>query len=164
MGVAVLEGSDLLYYGVKELRHHRPASSLNRATRETVASLAARFDPNVLAYEESVYVQQLSSALLRSVEREIQHAARSVGLPLVAYSPSEVRQSILGNPWATKHMIAARLAERFPELARYRTGQSVRSERYWLNMFDALAVAVAAVREFDGGAWPSGASGGVRAA
>jgi hypothetical protein len=47
-------------------------------------------------------------------------------------------------------MVAARLVERFPELERYRIGQSARSERYWLNMFDALAVAVVAVRQLDG--------------
>jgi len=39
------------------------------------------------------------------------------------------------------------LVQRFPELAGYRVNQTPRSERYWLNMFDALAVAVVAARE-----------------
>jgi Holliday junction resolvasome RuvABC endonuclease subunit len=91
-----------------------------------------QYAPTVLAYEESVYVQQTSSMLLRSVEREIRRTALTERLRTLAYTPAYVRQHICGDPWSTKHMVAARLAERFPELHRYRTGQSARSERYWL--------------------------------
>ncbi len=103
--------------------------------------------PTALAYEESVYVQQASSLLLRAQGREIQRTAKAAGLKVTAYSPSYVRQSLCGDAWATKHRVAAHLVERFPELAGYRTNQSPRSERYWLNMFDAVAVAVVCADE-----------------
>ena len=164
MGVAVLEGNDLLYYGVKELRHHRPASHLMRATRAVVTDLIERYAPTVLAYEQSVYVQQLSSALLRAVERELARTAKTSDLRVITYSPSYVRQALCGDPWSTKHMVAARLVQRFPELERHRIGQSARSERYWLNMFDALAVAVVAVRQLDAGSKGHGSSMTSRAA
>lgn len=164
MGAAVLETNDLLYYGVKELRRHRPASQLMRATRSVVSGLIDQYKPTVLAYEESVYVQQVSSALLRAVEQEIQRTAKAAGLKVVSYTPTDIRQALCGNPWSTKHMVAARLVERFPELQRYRTNQSPRSERYWLNMFDALAVAMVAVRQFDAGPGADVASMDPRAA
>jgi Holliday junction resolvasome RuvABC endonuclease subunit len=122
-----------------------------RATRNVITTLIDQYVPTVLAYEQSVYVQQVSSTLLRAVEHELQVTAKTAGLRVIAYSPASVRQSLCGEPWSTKHMVAARLVERFPELERYRIGQSARSERYRLNMFDALAVAVVAVRQLDGG-------------
>ena len=164
MGVAVLESHDLVYYAVKELRWHRPASRLMSATRNLVNDLIDRYRPTVLAYEQSVYVQQMSSRLLRAEEQEIRRTAKVAGLQVIAYTPTHVRQSLCGDPWSTKHMVAARLVERFPELARYRTSQSLRSERYWLNMFDALAVAVVAVSELDGGAGRNYGPSGARAA
>jgi Holliday junction resolvasome RuvABC endonuclease subunit len=164
MGVAVLEGNDLLYYGVKELKRYRPASRLMRATQNVVSDLIDHYAPTVIAYEESVYVQQLGSAMLRVVEREIRRTAKAAGLHGVSYTPADVRQSLCGNPWATKHIVAAQLVERFPELAGYRTGQSPRSERYWLNMFDALAVAVVAVNDLERGSGPLGGGQLARAA
>ena len=67
---------------------------------------------------------------------------------MVAYSPLYVRQQLCADAYVTKRMVARVLLQRFPELTRYGTNQSPRSERYWLHMFDALAVAVVAAREF----------------
>jgi Holliday junction resolvasome RuvABC endonuclease subunit len=148
MGVAMLEGTQLIYYAVKELRRMRPAFQLKRATYDVIYELIARFEPDVLAYETSYYVQQQGSLLLRAHEREIQRCAAAAKVRTVAYSPLYVRQRLCADAYSTKHMVAAALVEQFPELAGYRTNQTPRGERYWLNMFDALAVAVVAAREF----------------
>ena len=68
-------------------------------------------------------------------------------MKVVAYSPLYVRQQLCADAYVTKHMVARVLVQRFPELAGYRVNQTPRSERYWLHMFDALAVAVVAARE-----------------
>lgn len=148
MGTAIVEGDDLLYYAVKELRRMRPTSQLSAATGAAVADLIERFHPDVVAYETSYYVQQASSPLLASQEREIRRVAEAAGLKVVTYSPLYVRQQLCADAYVTKHIVARVLVQRFPELARYRANQTPRSERYWLNMFDALAVAVVAAREF----------------
>ena len=146
-GVAVVEGDDLLYYAVKELRRMRPAYQLTRATRDVVSDLIERFQPDVVAYETSYYVQQAASPLLADQEREIRRTGKVAGLKVIAYSPLYVRQQLCADAYVTKHMVARVLVQRFPELAGYRVNQTPRSERYWLNMFDALAVAVVAARE-----------------
>ena len=151
MGVAVLEVNDLRYYGVKELRRHRPIFKLARATRTVLDDLIEHHRPTLIAYEASVYTHQLASAMLHAVEREIRRSAKAADLKVVSYEPSYIRQILCGDPWATKQMVAAKLVERFPELAGYRSGQSPRSERYWLNMFDALAVAVTALSDSESG-------------
>ena len=161
MGVAVLERSELLYYGVKELKRMRPVSQLLKATREVVLDLIDRYQPTVLAYEETFYVQQASSVLLRAHEREIQSVGRWATLKIRAYSPLYIRQALCGDSYATKQMVADVLVRNFPELAKYRPAQSLRSERYWLNMFDAVAIGVVAAGEVERG---SGSSGGAKSA
>src|SRR5262245_60647964 len=49
MGVAVLEGTDLLYYGVKELKRYRPAPRLMRATHAVVNDLIEHYAPTLIA-------------------------------------------------------------------------------------------------------------------
>lgn len=146
-GVAVLEGDDLIYYAVKELRRMRPVYQLTRATGDVVRRLIEQFEPDLIAYETSYYVQQTASVLLQEQEREIRRYAKAAGVAVAGYSPLYVRQQLCADAYVTKHMVAKVLLKRFPELARYRTNQTPRSERYWLNMFDALAVAVVAARE-----------------
>jgi Holliday junction resolvasome RuvABC endonuclease subunit len=67
------------------------------------------------------------------------------------FAPHEVRLTVVGDPHATKIRVAhALVAQRFRELAdrvpkipkRAAVGLAPR-DRYWLHMFDALAVAVA---------------------
>jgi Holliday junction resolvasome RuvABC endonuclease subunit len=147
-GIVVLEGDDLIYYAVKELRRMRPGFQLMRATRDAVNDVIERFSPDVVAYETSYYIQQTTSPLLGEQEREIRRLGKAAGLKVVAYSPLYVRQQLCADAYVTKHMVAQVLVQRFPELAGYRVNQTPRSERYWLNMFDALAVAVVAAREF----------------
>jgi len=45
MGVAVVEGDDVLYYGVKDLRKMRPAFQLTRAPADATTDLIARYEP-----------------------------------------------------------------------------------------------------------------------
>jgi Holliday junction resolvasome RuvABC endonuclease subunit len=148
MGIAVLEGDDLIYYAVKELRRMRPGLRFMQATRDAVSDVIERFHPDTLAYETSYYIQQAASPLLGRQEREIRRVGKAAGLKVVAYSPLYVRQQLCADAYVTKHMVAQVLVQRFPELVGYRLNQTPRSERYWLNMFDALAVAVVASREF----------------
>lgn len=148
MGVAVLDGNDLLYYGVKDFTGKRPADQLLRATRQAVLGLIADYRPTVLAYEKTFYVQQKHSALLHIQELEIARVGRVEKLRVIGYTPSHVRKVICRDGRATKYAVANVLTRRFPELAGYRSRDNLRREQYWLNMFDALAVAVVCADEF----------------
>lgn len=140
-GVAVLDGADLIYYGVKDLTDKRPADTLLRATREVILDLVRDHRPSVLAHEKSFYAQSKNSALLQVQEAEIKRVGAAAGLPVVGYSPARVRKLLCRDGRATKQRVADALVRRFPELMRYRRSEE-RPEWYWLNMFDALAVAV----------------------
>lgn len=84
------------------------------------------------------------------IAQELHARSHELGLRVTEIYPAEVRERIAGNPHATKLDVARILAERFPELrSRLPTapphpvlGYRPR-DKYWLHMFDALAVAVA---------------------
>ncbi len=149
MGVAVLDGPRLLYYGVKTFRERRPVDGLLQATRKAVLGLIVDYRPTVLAYEKTFYVQSQNSALLQAQEAEIARLGRGRGLRVVGYLPSHVRRLLCGYGRATKDDVADVLAARFPELGEYRRSNDAVRERYWSNMFDAVAVAVVCADERD---------------
>lgn len=142
MGVAVLEGSTLIHYGVRSFRKQRPAHELLHATEEALTRLIRDYRPAILAYEKTFFVQAKASALLNVQEAEVKRIGEAAGLRLFGYSPARVRKLLCQDGRATKRRVAEVLAVRFPELVNYRRQESLRRERYWSNMFDALAVAV----------------------
>ena len=86
------------------------------------------------------------------IAQELHARARELDLSVVELSPEKIRQAVVGNPRATKIEVAERLvADGFEELrvlvpkrpARAALGLRPR-DKYWLHMFDALGLAVAA--------------------
>jgi len=94
--------------------------------------------------------------LLQVQEAEIKRIGRTAGLQVVGYSPTRVRSLLCQEGRATKQVVARLLADRFPELARYLATGSRRQEKYWLNMFDAIAVGVVCAEAIDGDTAKSG--------
>jgi Holliday junction resolvasome RuvABC endonuclease subunit len=58
------------------------------------------------------------------------------------YSAKTVRQSAVGDGWAGKREVAKSLCGRFPDLRVHLTQDRKWKERYWGNMFDAIALAL----------------------
>jgi Holliday junction resolvasome RuvABC endonuclease subunit len=53
-----------------------------------------------------------------------------------------VRKHLVGDGWAGKAEVAAMLARSYPQLRIYLTQDRQWKERYWQNMFDAIALAL----------------------
>jgi Holliday junction resolvasome RuvABC endonuclease subunit len=58
------------------------------------------------------------------------------------YAPQTVRKSLTGDGWASKRELARAVASRFPALRVYLTQDRKWKERYFLNLFDAVALAL----------------------
>lgn len=139
LGVAVLEGEELLYYGVKTIRKRaRPQQVLLETTR-IINSLIADYRPAVLAIEKMFLIQKSASLLVVAAE-EIKAAAREKGLEVFEYSPTFVRKFVCDSGKATKREVAQVIVRRYPVLSRYLNRQSKWEQIYWANMFDAIAV------------------------
>jgi Holliday junction resolvasome RuvABC endonuclease subunit len=152
MGIAVLRGRELLEYGVHTLRNGRRPYHLIGQARRIIATLIRRWRPAIVAIEQALLLPTKRAALLAVMTQELRAHARARHLQVVELSASEVRLLIVGSPRATKIETAAALVRReFNDLRPLVPKPSMRrafwlrpKDRYWLHMFDALALAVAA--------------------
>lgn len=152
LGFALLRGAQLLEFGVKELWNgERPYDVIGQARRFVLRRIALHA-PDVVAIEAPYLIPTPRAAVLSTLTQEIHERAKETGARVVELKPEEIRRAITGNPRATKYEVAQRLvATRFPELAALVPKKPkvpalwlTSRERYWLHMFDALAIAVSA--------------------
>src|SRR6185295_1300396 len=119
LGYAVLEGSDLLYHGVKSLpRKLSPHESL-REVRSVVSNIIRHLHPSTLALENMFFGKSRRSALLSVCADEIAALGKRRGLAVVRYAPSAIKKYISGNGWATKQEVAKMVCVRYPELTAF---------------------------------------------
>jgi Holliday junction resolvasome RuvABC endonuclease subunit len=139
LGVAVLLGDRLEYYGVKTFKRRQPAHAFLAAVMRYVTDLIADHQPAALAVEKTYFIQR-QAALLNITAKEIKHTAKRSGLAVFEFAPVKVRQHICGTEKSTKRQTAKILASRYPELARYLKQPSKWEALYWAHAFDAVAV------------------------
>lgn len=150
MGMVVLQGRTLLRYGVHQLRNgERPHDVIGQAKR-IVLGYVARHNPGIVAIEEPLAIATPRGAILQVIAQELHERSKELGIGIREIAPREVRKRIVGNERATKIEVAEAMALRFPELRPLIPVRPKRSalglrpkDKYWLHMFDALAVSVA---------------------
>jgi Holliday junction resolvasome RuvABC endonuclease subunit len=150
LGAAVVRGRELLDFGVHTLRNgERPYDVIGQA-RRVVLGYIERHGPEVVAIEKPYPIATRRGAVLSTIAQELHERSKELGLCVRELTPEEVRQAVTGDPRSTKYQVAQKLAGEFPQLqplvpekpkmpALWLTAK----ERYWLHMFDALALAVA---------------------
>jgi Holliday junction resolvasome RuvABC endonuclease subunit len=152
MGIVVLRGRELLEYGVRTLRNgHQPYDLIGQA-RRIVLGLIRRWQPGVVAIEAALLLPTKRAALLSVITQELRAQADTRKLRVVELSPPEIRMAIMKNPRATKVEVAQALVDHgfdglrslVPRTPGRRAFWLDHKDRYWLHMFDALALAVAA--------------------
>jgi len=142
MGYAVLEGTELLYHGVKTLpRRASPHDSL-RAVRLTVRTIIKHLHPTILALENTFFGKSRRSALLSVCADEIAALGRRRGLRVVRYAPPTIKKFISGNGRADKQDVAKMVCLRYPELRAFVGNKRQWKDRFHSNMFDAIALAL----------------------
>ena len=140
MGVAVLCGSELLHHGVVSISPKLGPYRRLQEGRRTVLHFINQHKPSVLAIEKAFFAQNRNSALLNVLVDEIQALAREQRLEVVGFAPSSVKKKMTGNGQATKREVADAVVAVFPELGVYRVQPRKSKERYYGNMFDAVAI------------------------
>lgn len=157
MGIAVIQGPRLLWYGVHTLRNGtRPHDVIGQAKRFVLADIA-RYAPSILAVEKPYAIATKRAAVLSVIEQEVIARATELQLRVVELSPEEIRTRVTGRPRANKEVVAHALVEQGFDVLRTLLPQSPRRpaigwserDRYWLHMFDALAAAVAVGASLD---------------
>ena len=140
MGVAVLEGSKLLYHGVVVIKRGRsPQETLDRGGK-SVTRLIEDFRPDTLVIEKTFVGRNRNAALLNVFADEIQALAKKHRLKVLSIAANAMKKAICGNGWATKTEVAKAVIARYPELKAYLVHDRKWKERFHANMFDAVAL------------------------
>jgi Holliday junction resolvasome RuvABC endonuclease subunit len=140
-GYAVLTGRRLATSGVVNLRE-LPAARRLAAARAHVRRWAGAHRPTAIVVEKTYPHPLPWFARLHRLTLGVRHIARHRHAEFADYAPQTVRKSLVGNGWANKPEVAVAVAHRFPQLRVHLTQDRRWKERYWQNMFDAVALAI----------------------
>lgn len=152
MGLVVLRGHVLVWFGVRTLpngkRHHEAIG----LAKQLVLNLIEEHDPDTVAIEQPFDLPTKRSHLLNVIADELRDRAEELGIGVVELSPEAIRARVTRNPRASKVDVAEHLvAHGFGHLRQLVPKRPARAalglrprDKYWLHMFDALAIAVAA--------------------
>lgn len=144
-GVAVTNGDELVYWGVKTLKRSgkRNCEDVSNLAAKRIGELIQDYEPKVLVLEKSYAPSRLNSKTLCVLTRKIKALARKNGLQIAEYAPQVIKNSLCGTTRSSKLKVAKRIVARCPELERYMTpskGWNRCREKYWLKMFCALSL------------------------
>ncbi len=141
LGYAVLTGKKLIASGVRPLfltpRQHRIGEG-----RRLLKGWLTAHKPDTVVVERTYAhptgtfhdVHRFATAMLKAAGRR--------GFRTATYPPQTVRKVIVGNGNAEKREAAKVLAAKFPALRMYLSSDRKWKARYFLNAFDAVALAV----------------------
>lgn len=144
MGIAVLQGTDLLYHGVHVFLRRESAQSILAEGKDTLQRLIRDFGPDALAIEKTFFANNRNSALINVLSDEIRTLGKRKRLQVLAFAPSTVKKRITGNGHATKSEVAAVLVARYPQLKGYVVDLPKWKQKFHANMFDAVALGLVA--------------------
>jgi len=141
LGYAVLHGRRLVTSGVLGLRRIPKAERLPSARRH-VRSWIRTHHPDVVVVERTYRHPVPWLDQLHQVSRSAKNLATRQHAGFAMYAPQTVRATVAGNGKAKKPEVAIAVAHRFPSLRVYLTQDRRWKERFWQNMFDAIALAL----------------------
>jgi len=153
MGVAVLDNRSLVCHGVQTIRARTSPYAILRRGQKLVSRLIKDFRPDVLAIEKTFFANNRNAALLNVFADEIAALGRQQRLRVLSFAPSTVKKAVFGNGRATKMEIAHAVVARYPELRAHLSQDRKWKERYYANMFDAVAVGLMATGESRRALW-----------
>lgn len=138
-GYAHFEGDELVDYGVKSLRRHRPARNPLVVLKSAIQRFIVEKNPDIMVIEKNSFGHINQNQPVMKVIAVIRRIAAAHAVPVAEFAPNTVRKEICGDGRATKGIVSKIISSRFPELTAYRESNRKWRERYYHNMFDAVA-------------------------
>lgn len=141
LGYAVVRGRRIVTSGVLGLRRV-PKEDRLAIARKNVRSWLRTHRPDVVVVEKTYRHPLPWLNQLHQISRSARNLATRQHAKFAMYSPQNVRATVAGNGRAKKPEVAVAVGHRFPSLRVYLTQDRRWKERYWQNMFDAIALAL----------------------
>ena len=140
LGVAFFDGNELIYHGVKTIKHMKLPHDTLKEGRRIMARMIDDFRPNILVVEKTFFANNKNSALLNVFVDEIQAIGKRKGLIVYSFAANTVRKQICSNGSSSKDEVAKVIVSYYPDLKPYLTSDRKWKETYHRNMFDAIAL------------------------
>ena len=140
-GLAVLSGRRLLVHETLWLRD-TPRRERLAVIQAAVARLARTHHPAAVVVEKTYRHPVPWLDDLHQITLAAKRLARRTGSEFATYSPQAVRRTVAGYGKARKPEVALAVTHHFPQLRVLLTQDRRWKERFWLNMFDAVALAL----------------------
>jgi Holliday junction resolvasome RuvABC endonuclease subunit len=148
MGYAVLESTDLLYFGVHTFPHRCATRRLCAEGQRFVQGLMDAYAPQLFVIEKTWYAKSTRSTRLHVFVEAMENFAKQHGLVVRAYTPRMVKKMICGRGDATRRDLAETLIrQRYHFLATYLHRDLRTRDKYWQSMFDAVALGLTGYEE-----------------
>lgn len=149
MGVAFFVGTDLVRADVE--RNIRvaniPPAEVRRNIERILERWIHRYQPEVVVIEKLHFFQSRRSRLLTQMVKEIKVCCKCNGVAVKEFAPMAVRKMICKDSRPTRLNVARVIAtEHYRWLHRYYEKEAAKGwwrQRYWLSMFDAIALGLA---------------------
>jgi Holliday junction resolvasome RuvABC endonuclease subunit len=139
IGFAHFDCDELVDYGVKSLRR----SKLNKSPYEIFEAILIRFikekTPSAIALEKNSFAKINQNLPVMRIIKMVHEIAKKHNIPVYEFAPNTIRKEICNDGRATKRDVAKIISASIPELAVYQESSRIWRERYYQNMFDAVA-------------------------
>ncbi len=139
MGVAVFEGTELIFWGVTGFRGvapHRVVAAVESRLRNWIEL----YEPTVIAIENPGTTRLNASPLLRDIVVRISAVTLDESLYYQLYGLPTIKERLCYSAKATRKDMIAHVVKLYPHLERYAKGGSAWRKAYWLPMFAAVSV------------------------
>ncbi len=147
IGVAVFNGKELIFYGLKSIKKTTEADTL-RKLRKVLAKLIESYRIEYIAIEKTVYVQQQRS-FVKNVYEETLAYFQTQNFQVFENEPKFIRQTICRSEKPTKRNTALTIIQSYPELERYFNVPKIWQKRYYSQLFDAIAAGLVCATELN---------------
>ncbi|MGB7291054.1 MAG: hypothetical protein WBD99_02635 [Thermodesulfobacteriota bacterium] len=146
IGFVVFEERELVRYGVKRLRGSKLSHGLLQKGKHILRDLIEQASPHVLVLEKPSHKERKGNKNLRELIAHTKSLARIRGIKVYEYDPCVARERVFQEKKPTKKHVAELIASYYPELSAYvpvkRRILWGKKDFYWLNVFDAITLAL----------------------
>ncbi|HEX2896611.1 MAG TPA: crossover junction endodeoxyribonuclease RuvC [candidate division Zixibacteria bacterium] len=149
MGVAHFEGTELTDYGVKSLRRPGNHSKRSLMLKKVITRMFDEKMPDVLVIEKNSFSGVKQNLPLMKAIGSIKVIAESGSIKIIEFAPNTIKKSVTGDGRATKKQVAHVVCYHYPELRAFNDSKKLWQERYYQNMFDAVACGLTYLNFYD---------------
>jgi transcriptional regulator with XRE-family HTH domain len=151
VGMAVFADADLVTARVCTLNAKRVPAGLGQAAKRLTRQLCDTYRPQVLILEQTASPGSRRSRHLPRMTEAVKAVAGARGIPVVAYTPQEVRAALAPHGTRLTHFDIARMLTRlYPALARYAPKAPRRAwdpPPHYTSLFMAVALGVTWIKQ-----------------